>query len=428
MIVGEKLINNRMMNMQSRNQYLMELRTEYLRTKSKKSKSVLLNEARCRTKLSRKHLIVKLRPKSNLDKFPQERKKRKQHYDCPVVAALATCWKIFDRPCGQRLEPLLKTEAERLRNLGELECSDLVAKKLKTISFRTIDEKLKHAKEVERSNRKYKHKIHPLLYQQVPVKVIDEQNRQGIGHLQTDLVEHCGASAAGEFINTSSSIDINFGWWEGQAMMGKSQEAVNQAIDAAWSRFPFSVAAGHIDNGTEVLNQLMLRYCQKKNIDFSRSRPYKKNDNCLIENSNKTKVRQSVGYLRYDTPEELATLNDLYSNELRLYKNFFQPTIKLVSKERINGRIKRKYDSARTPYQRIMECKAIPRSTKRELKKIYDSLNPAQLKRAIDRKLDLLYKAYRKKKNQNINVEIAKIIKPHSVRKYIAQPEPVLVR
>lgn len=417
-----------MMNMQSKNQYLQELRTEYLQTKSKEAKSKLLDEACKRTKLCRKHLIVKLRFKSNLDKLPQERKKRKQYYDRPVVAALAICWKIFGKPCGFRLEPSLKDEVDRLRHLNELKCSDIVARKLKTISFRTIDEKLKHTKEVERSNNKYKKKIHPLLYQQVPVKVFSEQNRQGIGHLQTDLVEHCGASAAGEFINTSSNIDINFGWWESQAMMGKSQEAVNAAIDAAWSRFPFPVAADHIDNGTEVLNYLMVRYCDERGVDLSRSRPYKKNDNCLAENSNRTDVRQSVGYLRYDTREELEILNDLYSNELRLYKNFFQPTTKLASKERIKGHIKRKYEPAKTPYQRIVECPKIPKSTKRELKKIYDSLNPAQLKRDIDKKLDMLFKAYKAKKNQNTNVEISKILKPRSVRKYIAQPDPASVR
>jgi hypothetical protein len=417
-----------MMNMQSRNQYLKELRTEYLKTKSRKEKSKLLDEAGKRTGLNRKYLMEKLRARSSLDKLPSERKRRAQYYDRPVTAALAECWKIFDHACGQRLETSLKTEVDRLRKQGELQCSDIVAGKLKTISFRTIDEKLKHARETERVKSKYRPKIHPLLYQQVPVKVFDEQDRTGIGHLQTDLVEHCGASAAGQFINTSSNTDINFGWWEGCAMMGKSQEAVNAAIDAAWSRFPFPVASDHVDNGTEVLNLLMLDYCFKRNIDFSRSRPYKKNDNCLVENSNKTKVRRSVGYLRYDTPQELEIINDLYGNELRLYKNFFCPAMKLISKMRIKGHIKRKYDIPKTPYQRIMECKAIPRPTKQRLKKTYDSLNPARLKRGIDRKLNLLYKAYRAKKNQPTNVEISKIIKPRMVRKYIAQPDPVSVR
>ena len=150
----------------------------------------MLDEAEKRTGLNRKYLMDKLKPKSNLDKLPQERKRREQYYDQTVISALADCWKIFDFACGQRLTPLLKSEVDRLRRLGELRCSDEAAKKLKTISFRSADEKLKHAKEVERMKQKYRPKIHPLLYQQVPVKVFNEQNRDAVGHLQTDLVEH----------------------------------------------------------------------------------------------------------------------------------------------------------------------------------------------------------------------------------------------
>lgn len=419
-----------MMNMQSRNQYLKELRTEYLKTKSKKKRGELLDEAEKRTNLERKYLVVKLRPKSNLDKLPSERKKRTSYYDNYVTAALADCWRIFDYPCGQRLETSLRNETDRLRKQKELICSDEVAKKLKSISFRTIDEKLKHTKEVGRMRQKYDRKVHPLLYQQIPVKVFSEQNRNGIGHLQTDLVEHCGSSAAGEFINTCSNTDINFGWWEGEAQMGKSQYATNQAIDLAWQRFPFSIEADHTDNGTEVICHLMLRYCQNRGVEFSRSRPYKKNDNCLVEQKNRTHVKRFVGYLRYDTKKEQDILNDLYRNDLRLFKNFFQPTMKLVSKVRIKGHIKRKYDTPKTPYQRVMESKDIPESKKQELKKTYDSLNPAQLKRNIDKKLMLLYGAYKAKQNQdtqNIKVEINKKIKTRLVRKYIAEREPVLV-
>lgn len=419
-----------MMDMQSRNQYLKELRTEYLKTKSKKQRGELLDEAEKRTGLERKYLMVKLRPKSNLDQLPSERKKRTSYYDNYVTAALADCWRIFDCPCGQRLETSLKNETDRLRKQNELICSDEVAKKLKSISFRTIDEKLKHAKEVERMRQKYDRKVHPLLYQQIPVKVFAEQNRDGIGHLQTDLVEHCGSSAAGEFVNTCSNTDINFGWWEGEAQMGKSQQATNQAIDLAWQRFPFSIEADHTDNGTEVICQLMLKYCQNRGVEFSRSRPYKKNDNCLVEQKNKTHVKRFVGYLRYDTKKEMDILNDLYRNDLRLFKNFFQPVMKLILKVRIKGHIKRKYDTPKTPYQRVMESKNISEAKKQELKKIYDSLNPAQLKRNIDKKLTLLYEAYKDKQNretQNLKVEINKKIKPLLVRKYIAEREPVLV-
>ncbi len=421
------------MDMSSRNQYLKELRTEYLKTKSRKAKGRLLDEAKKRTKLERKYLIKKLKPKSNLDKLPCERKRRKSYYDNQVKAALAKCWQIFDYPCGQRLEPLLKTETERLRNLDELVCSNEVAGKLKTISFRTIDEKLKHQKEIERQKRKYHRKIHPLLYQKIPVKISDEQDRTKPGNMQIDLVEHCGASAAGEYVNTLSNTDISSGWWEGEAVMGRGQERTQTAVDQARKRSPFKWAEIHSDNDTAFINWHLFKYCQKEKLGFSRSRPYKKNDNCLVEQKNWTHVKKFVGYLRYDTGMELDILNDLYRHELRLYKNFFQPVMKLKSKIRVGGKIQRRYDQAATPYQRIMASEEINEQKKSELKKTYDSLNPALLKREIEKKLDLLYLAYKQKQNQKDkfskveNVKKPKKIKPTTVSFLTAQRKTVSV-
>ncbi len=179
-----------MMNMQSRNQYLVELRTEYLKIKLKKKRSGLLDEAEKRTKLNRKYLIDKLKPKSNLDKDRSQTKKRKQHYDNSIKPGLVRMWQIFDYPCGQRLEPLLKSETDKLITLGELNCSAKVALKLKQIGSATIDRKLRHQKEVESIKNKYERKIHPLLYQKIPVKVFEEQNRNVLGNIQIDLVEH----------------------------------------------------------------------------------------------------------------------------------------------------------------------------------------------------------------------------------------------
>jgi len=412
------------MDMYSRNQYLKELKKEYLKQKSKKEKSKLLDEAEKRTGLCRKHLMVKLRPKSNLDKRKEARKRRKVYYDGYVKAALVQIWRIFDYPCGQRLEPLLKTEVDRLRKLGELNCSDEVAKKLKKISFRTIDEKLKHQKEVERIRKKYQKKVHPLLYQKIPVKLSDEWDRSQLGNIQTDLVEHCGQSARGEYINTVSNTDIATGWWEGEAIMSRGQIPTCEGLDRARKRFPFARQEVHSDNGAEYINAHLFNYTQKEGLGFSRSRPNKKNDNCFVEQKNWTHVKKFVGYLRYDTLKEQEVLNDLYHHELRLYKNFFQPVIKLVAKERIGGKIYRRYDTPKTPYQRVMESKEVSEKTKQELKKIYQSLNPAQLKRVIDKKLDLLYQAYQKK-TQSQKVAYQKKV---SVRFLIAQPEPILVR
>ncbi len=404
--------------MHSRNQYLKELRTEYLKTKSKKIRGELLNEAEKRTKLDRKHLVVKLRPKSNLDKDVSERKRRKQYYDNSVKPALVRMWKIFDYPCGQRLMSLLETETDKLRTLDELKCSNVVANKLKKMSSATIDRKLKHQKEIEKRRRKYHRKIHPLLYQKIPVKVFGEQDRSVLGNIQIDLVEHCGQSAAGQFVNTLSVTDISSGWWEGEAIMGKGQERTFQGLQRIRNRSPFLWKEIHSDNGTEFINWHLLKYTLKKRLDFSRSRPYKKNDNCLVEQKNWTHVKKFVGYSRYDTEKELIALNNLYRNDLRLYKNFFQPVIKLISKERIGGKIHRKYDIPKTPYHRLLESREITQKDKQELKRIYHSLNPAQLKRTIDERLKELYKI-----NQKVDVN-----KKVSVRYSTTYPEAVSVR
>lgn len=415
------------MDMQSRNQYLLELRTEYLKMKSKKKRGDLLNEAEKRTKLNRKYLMEKLKPKSNLDKLKTERRKKEQHYDNSIKPALARMWRIFDNPCGQRLEPLLKTETDKLRKLGELLCSDATAEKLKTISSATIDRKLKHTKEVELAKKKYKKKTHPLLYQSIPVKVFEEQDRNVQGNIQIDLVEHCGASASGEYVNTLDATDICSGWTEQIAVMGKSQENTRNGLDKERFDCPFSWKEIHSDGGTNFINNHLFRYSQNSGLDFSRSRAYKKNDNCLVEQKNNTHVRRFVGYLRYDTVEEMNALNDLYRNELRLFKNFFQPVIKLVLKERVEGKIHRVYDRPRTPYHRLLLSKELSEEKKEGLKMIYKSLNPAELKRKIDEKLDMLYKVYQTKNNKN-NLQKVDLKKKISVRFFKEQIQSVSVR
>lgn len=416
-----------MMDMHSRNQYLKQLRIEYLRTKSKKGKGRLLDEAHKRTGLNRKYIIRKLRHLSNLDKKKAKPRRRKQLYDGYVRAALVRCWEIFDYPCGQRLKPLLKEEVERLRRLGELRCCDEVAQKLRIISARTIDEKLRRQKEMEGLKRKHRQNRHPLLYQKIPIKLSYEQDRTKLGNIQIDLVEHCGQSARGEYINTLSTTDISSGWWEGEAVVGRSQEAVFNGLKGLRNRFPFAWEEIHSDNGTEFINWHLLRYTQKEELGFSRSRPNKKNDNCFVEQKNWTHVKKFVGYFRYDTKGELEILNDLYRNELRLYKNLFQPVIKLIFKERTGGKVHRKYDDPRTPYQRVMESQGAQEKLKQELMKAYISLNPAQLKRAIDEKLNKLCKVYQQKNKSQEVASIRKKLQPSTVTFLVANSKPVSV-
>ncbi|MBI2644623.1 DDE-type integrase/transposase/recombinase, partial [Candidatus Uhrbacteria bacterium] len=204
--------------------------------------------------------------------------------------------------------------------------------------------------------------------------------------IQIDCVEHCGQSADGTFLYTVSVTDTGSGWWEGEPAMGKSATAIILAIGRIRHRFPFLWKEIHTDNGSEFINASVWKYAKNNRLDFSRSRPYAKNDNCFVEQKNSTHVRRIIGYHRYDTKEEYEIVKNLYGTELRLYKNFFQPIIPLVSKERIGGHIRRKYGEPKTPYQRIMEDKTVSQEIKKNLTSQYDLLNPAQLKRRIKTK------------------------------------------
>ncbi|MBU4257526.1 transposase [Patescibacteria group bacterium] len=395
------------MNIEARKQYMETLRERYLKG-NKREKGKILDEYCQNTGQERKYVIKKFRYKV---KLKETRKKRKEYYDNNVKPTLVEIWNIFDRPCGQRLKPLIGDELRRLIELKEIQCSNGITSKLKKMSSATIDRKLKHEKEVLKLNFKYSTKKNDfVLLNQVPVKTSADLDRTLAGNIQMDCVEHCGMSASGEYANSLTTIDILFGWWEGEAFPGKGQERTLIAIDNARKRSPVEWKEMHPDNGMNLLNWHVYTYAEKEGIEYSRSRPYKKNDNCFVEQKNSTHVRRQFGYLRYDTREEINAMNDLYRNELRLFKNFFQPVMKLVKKERIKGKIHRKYDKAKTPYHRIMESDQIDEETKRKLSEIYENLNPAELKREIDKKIKKLYEIYSKKNGGKVDLAVKKLI------------------
>ena len=211
--------------------------------------------------------------------------------------------------------------------------------------------------------------------------------------------------------------------------MNRSGYAVQQALGRIQYRFPFPWREIHTDNGGEFINQIVWNYTQRHRIDFSRSRPYMKNDNCFVEQKNNTHVRRIVGYRRYQSKAECEILKNLYRDHLRLYKNFFQPIIPLIAKERIGGRIKRIYGKPKTPYQRIMDDPAMDASVKQQLTEIYQKLNPAELKRNLKRAQNLLYEAYCKKQKPAATplkkVENFKKLTPRSATFLIAEPMAV---
>jgi len=410
------------MDMHSKNQYLKELQQKYLMSRSRKERSSILDEYCRNTHQNRKYIISKIN--SSFSFKPKKAKKRKQIYDGYVKAALAKLWEIFDYPCGQRLAPLLKTEVSRLRQLEEIFIPNEVAKKLTKIAPATIDRKLKHQREVLHLERKRGGpKPSSLLYKRIPIRLTNWDTSK-VGFLEIDLVLHCGSSTHDLYISSLNTVEISSGWWEAEAIMGKGQDPTFEALKRIRKRTPFEWKGIDSDNDPAFINYHLINYCEKEDLEFTRSRPNKKNDNAYIEQKNWTHVRKTVGYFRYDTDEELILMNSLYEKELRLYKNFFSPVMKLIKKERIAGKVKRRYDVPKTPYQRLIESGQISEEKKKELKIIYRSLNPAELKRKIEEKTHRLYRAYEDKKRTR-DANPSKKQRPRSVRNYMIQPSQI---
>ncbi len=365
--------------MNARKQYLEEVGREYNRT-DEKGRGRLLDEAGKRTGLNRKYLIRILNHPHG--QRPRKRRRRRAEYGAAVVTALVEVWDIFEQPCGQRMVAVLSSELDRLRKLGELRCSDALADQLKQISASTIDRLLRREKRIRQLRRNRNPNVQRLIYQKVPVKVAADWDTSEIGNVQVDFVAHCGRSTGGDYIHTISAVDIATNWWEGQAIAVRSQQATKEGLSQIEPRFPFRIRELHPDNDSALVNDLLWDWTQEKRIRLSRSRPYKKNDNAWVEQKNWTHVRKVVGYRRFDTTSELRVLNEIYES-LRLYKNFCLPTLRLKSKTRVDGRIKRVYDQACTPYGRVMGSRQVDRKTKQQLRSIYEALNPAALYRRL---------------------------------------------
>jgi hypothetical protein len=252
------------------------------------------------------------------------------------------------------------------------------------MSAATIDRLLRPERKKYELKGRSRTKPGTLLKHQIPIRTFSEWNENKPGFVEIDLVSHDGGVAAGDFCQTLDVTDISTTWTETAAVRNKAQVHVFAALKQLRGNLPFSLLGIDSDNGSEFINAELERYCRKQEITFTRSRPYRKNDNCFVEQKNYSVVRRAVGYARYDTEEQLALLNQLYGY-LRLYTNFFMPSMKLVSKERCGSQVKKRYDQAQTPYRRVMAAPEISEGKKRKLQMQYETLNPADLKRKIER-------------------------------------------
>jgi len=314
---------------------------------------------------------------------PQQRQKPR-YYDEPVVRELSKLWRLLDYICGKRLVAIMPELIAKLEQFGELRLARSTKEKLLQISASSIDRLLQPERRKQQLRGRSRTKPGTLLKQQIPIRTFAEWDEQQPGFAEIDLVAHDGGLALGDFCQTLDLTDICTGWTELEAVPNKAQVWVFEAIQTIRARLPFPLRGLDSDNGSEFINGQLLRYCQQQRITFTRARPYRKNDNCYVEQKNYSVVRQTVGYQRFDTTAELLVLKQLYA-QLRWYTNFFQPTMKLKSKERLGSRVKKSYHTPQTPYQRVLAAEQVTSAGKKKLRQQYRLLNPAALKREIDK-------------------------------------------
>ena len=392
-----------MLTMRQKKAVTKELRDRYQRA-SKKEKTMMLNEFIRLTGYNRCYACQILKKKERLlgylniagkrIKYVADRKtkrKKKRFYDQEIFMVLKKIWIICDYICSKRLAPFLSEIIPVLEKHGEINLTTKVREKLFKISAATIDRMLAETRKRYRIKGRSSTRPGSLLKKSIPIRTFADWDEKVPGFFEVDLVSHDGSAVRGDFLQSLNFTDVATGWVEMIAVKNKAQVWVFAGIKSIKERLPFSILGIDSDNGAEFINAHLLRYCREGHITFTRSRPYRKNDSCFVEQKNYSVIRRTVGYSRYDTDKELNTLNELYSY-LRLYVNFFQPVRKLIKKDRIGSKIIKRYDEAKTPYRRVLASPDILDEIKVKLKNQYAMLNPAELKRKITKLQNRLLK------------------------------------
>lgn len=324
---------------------------------------------------------------------PVARRRRGPTYSEAAVKVLTRIWEAAGYPWSQRLKAMLPLwlpwARKHLRG-----CTAEIEAELLRMSARQMDRRLAEKKSKLKRRLYGRTKPGTLLKHHIPIKT-DHWDVTEPGSCEVDLVSHSGPSASGEFLHSLNLTDIYTGWGETRSLMGKGEAGVVDALDDIRRNLPFKLKAIDSDNGSEFINYHLFRYCQKHRIQFTRGRPYKKDDNAHIEQKNWTHVRRIIGWDRYDTLEQRDAMNALYKGDLRLMMNLYQPCVKLQRKERVGAKLRRVYDEAQTPLDRLVQAcgeNALPLPVQRLLARRQNE-DPFALSRRIETKLRTLYES-----------------------------------
>ena len=375
------------MTIDERRKCIKRLQASYLAA-DRAERGRLLSHLEKLTRLDRKTLIRLLRS-ADLTRRPRTRQ-RGRVYGIAVDDALRVIWETLDYVCAERLTPVLVPTARRLAQHGELVLTDAVVTQLGQISIASVQRRLSRlGQDTPRLPRKGPERANRVA-RAIPMKRIPWDEAVP-GHFEVDLVHHSGPTTDGDYVHTLQLVDVATGWSERVAVLGRSQRAMEAGFRRILERLPFPILELHPDNGPEFLNAHLVRFwgTEITGLTLSRSRPYHKNDNRIVEQKNDTLVRAYVGHGRLDTPEQCAALNALY-DQMWVYYNLFQPVLHLVEKTAQGTRVRRKWDDAQPPFDRLAAASVLPSEQQARLAALREATNPRALRRAIHAGLDAL--------------------------------------
>lgn len=362
---------------------------------SRNERIIILNELCATCGYNRKYAIRLLRGFKRFTKpKPRKRGKPAVYQKDEILVPLRRIWLEANLPCSKRLQAILPLWLPGYGHyFGPL--SEEVSNALLSISPATIDRLLKPVRIQYKKRGRSTTKPGTLLRNQIPI-LTNQWNESRPGFLEADTVAHCGESLSGMFAYTIDTVDIATTWTEQRATWGKGETGVLKQIEDIEKALPFPLVGFDSDNGSEFLNRTLFKHFTKRKhpVQFTRSRAYHKDDNAHVEQKNWTHVRQWLGYQRLDNSLTVPLLNDLYRREWRTFHNFFCPSVKLLEKQRLGSKTIKRYDSPKTPYQRVLESPHIPQKTKNAMTKYLETLNPFLLKKTIEEKLKKIFSFY----------------------------------
>jgi len=345
------------------------------RTATAQDKRRILDEFVALTDYHRKHAIRMLNgnesPASSIPRV------RPRLYDEAVRQALVVLWEASDRVCGKRLKPLLPVLLPALERHGHMKLDVDVRVRLLAASASTIDRVLSSPR-ASAGPRRARARTVPGIRRSIPVRTFADWNEPAPGFLEVDLVAHSGESMGGSFAHTLVLTDIATGWTECVALLVREASLVVDALERLREAMPFPLRGVDTDNGSEFVNDALLAYCANRGIEFTRSRPYRKNDQAWVEQKNGSVVRRLVGYGRLEGIAAGEALSRMYSAS-RLFVNFFQPSFKLAEKKRIGARVSKRYHAPETPCARLLASPAITEPMKDRLRAVLATLDPLRL-------------------------------------------------